>query len=517
MSQARDLLTLLLYNAPTQELPPNVTIPPGSLTASNVSKPPPIQSVQTFNTQLVIGGKDLALRKAASLFKAAADRMEKGRASSEAYWVDALKIRKDNWGLIPAPLPPGSATGKGADRSSKDFLISFGLEESPPVFRRRAIACIPYIRSGGGILEFPGRQHNRLQVSILSTDEHGQKHTARNYWNHGEERSGDASLRAAQAEVVQQEIFAMLIREASNFPTASARVSERLVAVEATENMDLRFELVDNDLSNDDASSSSVHQATCDSIFAALHLLLLRAHSFLKSKRLGRVGIAHTLAPGPDSIPPPILQPVIDMLQYQAFCDRVYQEIDKVVQALHRAGVPTKVHLREIGESGAQLVSLLQNDDQIKVGGECLLRIEQRHTMRFTFNSPSTLIAHLPQATLPIATIFQLSQLLVDEVTGCLLQRICDIGTELSEHVQGSWFVDHLAGRSVGRWEGQVLNFEISSLGVGAVHCTAAFLSRSTGPSKNISEVTESYNSEKAQRPLLDWARDIIHAALPHT
>jgi mediator of RNA polymerase II transcription subunit 17 len=40
-----------------------------------------------------------------------------------------LKIRRENWGLIPAPLPPGSSMGKGADKSSKDFLISFGLEE----------------------------------------------------------------------------------------------------------------------------------------------------------------------------------------------------------------------------------------------------------------------------------------------------------------------------------------------------------------------------------------------------
>lgn len=52
--------------------------------------------------------------------------------------------------------------------------------------------------------------------------------------------------------------------------------------------------------------------------------------------------------------------------------------------------------------------------------------------MRFTFSSPSTLMAHLPQATLPIATIFQLSQLLVDEVMTCLLQRICDIGKEVT-------------------------------------------------------------------------------------
>jgi len=99
------------------------------LSATIVSKPPPIPSVQAFNAQLAISGKDEALRKAANSFKAAAESTERARLIGERYWVDALKIRRENWGLIPAPLPPGSSTGKGADKSSKDFLISFGLEE----------------------------------------------------------------------------------------------------------------------------------------------------------------------------------------------------------------------------------------------------------------------------------------------------------------------------------------------------------------------------------------------------
>lgn len=137
MTQARDLLSLLL----TASLPSQPsTLPPAPLAATVVSKPSPIVSVQGFNAQLTIGGKDKALRAAADLFKDAAESMEEGRLSGEKYWVDALKIRRGNWGLIPAPLPLGSATGKGADKTSKDFLISYGLEEctsmlpfSPPM------------------------------------------------------------------------------------------------------------------------------------------------------------------------------------------------------------------------------------------------------------------------------------------------------------------------------------------------------------------------------------------------
>ena len=104
-------------------------LPKNALVSSSVTKPPPITSVQAFNAQLVIGGKDTSLRKASSLFKSAAAKIENSRVRGEKYWVDALNLRRSNWGLVPAPLPFGSATGKGADKTAKDFLISFGLEE----------------------------------------------------------------------------------------------------------------------------------------------------------------------------------------------------------------------------------------------------------------------------------------------------------------------------------------------------------------------------------------------------
>lgn len=124
MTHAKELLSLLLSSAPSL-----ASASTSTLSTTTVTKPPPIVSVQAFNAQLTIGGKDEALRKAAAVFRSAAESMERGRIRGERYWVDALKIRRANWGLIPAPLPFGSATGKGADKTSKDFLISYGLEE----------------------------------------------------------------------------------------------------------------------------------------------------------------------------------------------------------------------------------------------------------------------------------------------------------------------------------------------------------------------------------------------------
>jgi mediator of RNA polymerase II transcription subunit 17, fungi type len=136
MSHARDLLESLLSTSrqstdgplaiASNATPSNHT---SSLTATVVAKPSSIPSVEAFNAQLVVGGKDEALRKASDLLRSEARDIEKTRQRGEKYWVDALKIRADSWNLIPAPLPFGSATAKSSERTSKDFLITYGLEE----------------------------------------------------------------------------------------------------------------------------------------------------------------------------------------------------------------------------------------------------------------------------------------------------------------------------------------------------------------------------------------------------
>ena len=56
-----------------------------------------------------------------------------------------------------------------------------------------------------------------------------------------------------------------------------------------------------------------------------------------------------------------------------------------------------------------------------------------------------------------MTSISQLTQLLWDEAASCLLQRVCELGETMSDGVHGTWFVDLLTGRTVGRWEGKAL------------------------------------------------------------
>ncbi|KAI0068724.1 hypothetical protein BV25DRAFT_1986305 [Artomyces pyxidatus] len=528
MTLARDVLALFISSstpntapASAQSQPPtNPFLPPDILSSSLVLKPQPIPSVQSFNAELVAGGKDEALRKASDLFKTAAESVERGCLLGERYWKDALKIRRRNWGLIPAPLPLGAPTGRGADRSTKDFLISFGLAESSPVFRRRALGQLASFSTAPDSVVFPQRQKTSLRVTLKVVDAAGRVSTASNNLNvevHDLEIL-NATLRNAQREVLEQEIFAALIHDASSMSTASARVSERLIVIEAAQDTDLTFELVDHDL----VDSATVEGdptlgAKCDLIYNLLHILLLRLHEYNKSQRLlGET--SRRSDPSPVPIPPmslkrktpAVLQPVIDLLQYEFFCVRVKTEMSKVVDSLGRAGVPAIFRFDAVGENGGEVIRLLIGDGLERLGGDAIIRIDNSRTLRFTFYAPSLLTAHFSQATLSISSIPQLVQLLYDETEQCLLQRICEVGTELSERMNGTWFVDLLMGRSVGKWEGCVLTFRVSFKENSSIVCSLSRLFRGGGQSKG---VTDDWTTG-GQSPLFAWVRSSIELAL---
>ncbi|TFK75858.1 hypothetical protein BDN72DRAFT_785935 [Pluteus cervinus] len=523
MSHARDLLSMILSSQlgqqqssnsllPSQLIPalassqPTTSVP--LLSATMIAKPPEITSVRAFNAQLSVGGKDEALRKAASVFKQAAERMERGRLRSEQYWVDGLKIRRENWGLIPAPLPYGSATGKGADKTSKDFLVSFGLEESSPAFRRLAVGHMSTNEASDSTLTFPNQRSTVLRVSLVSTDSNGQKTRKFNTPSVFEEDTLDGRLRGAQREMIEYEVFSLLVQEAGKLPSASARVSERLIIIDAADNTELVFELVEKDIMAAE-SPDELYDHNCDLIYYCLEVLLLRRHEYLKTKRLGASGVQRLPGSQGVSTPPPILHPIIDIIQYQVFCSKVRTELEGMTGALQAFKVPTTLRFDAVAETATELVHMLSDGERTLIGGEANLRINNRYTIRFSFLSPSTLTVHLSQATLLISSIPQLSQLLADEVERCLLHRIRDIGTRISEPIGGTWFVD--LNRCIGRWDGGVLNFQIVHGPNYSLDCSAFQLDRTTA------KQGDTQHFSKRAHPtltLLTWAEHIIHATL---
>ena len=134
---------------------------------------------------------------------------------------------------------------------------------APVVYRRRAIGRIPTFDTTASLIEYPLRQHTCLQVTITTIDADGVRHTVRNNVTEYDDSILHESLRGAQAEVVQQEIFSVLIREATNLPTASSRVSERLISIDAAQGVELAFELVSTQTLVTQHSASFVLTLAC--------------------------------------------------------------------------------------------------------------------------------------------------------------------------------------------------------------------------------------------------------------
>ncbi|KAL0949506.1 hypothetical protein HGRIS_009558 [Hohenbuehelia grisea] len=489
MSLTRDMLATLLAsttqpNAPSTSnpaLPPLVPslatnsseAPITKIVATTAEGSAPLPGVHTFNTQVVIGSKDESLRKASSIFSDAAERMERGRQKAEKYWVDALKIRRSNWGIIPAPLPYGAAMGKGADKTSKDFLISFGLEESSAVFKRKALGLLNQLDGGKEDIIFPQLPRTRLLISLVTTADDGTKKYICNSFVGTDKATLDGQLRAAQQQVTEQEIYTFLVKEASQLPTASARITERQIIVDAARGTELTFELVDSEL----MAKRPTHDPEgikCDLIYYALYALFIRAQHDLKRRRLGNLNVANASTPQSQAH---ILQPIIDILQYETFCKRLKIEIDAAASALSAVSVPTTLRFNPVGAVAVDLLRILSEDAGANVGGETILRIDNQHTLRMIMVAPATLTVLLAHATLTISSLPQFRQLLADEIQRCLLSRICDAGKQLCEAVNGTWYVD--LDRCIGKWEGGAVNVKVHYSQDSVIQCMIFRLGRS--------------------------------------
>ena len=120
------------------------------------------------------------------------------------------------------------------------------------------------------------------------------------------------------------------------------------------------------------SSSDISGNALCDLIASTLPLLLLRQHTYLKSLRLGPLSRATR------PIPPRILQPIIDLLQYQVFLQRVRKELVDATSRLNIAGVRAKLRFEGVCETGQMIVESLKEGKE-KLNGEATLGIDERY------------------------------------------------------------------------------------------------------------------------------------------
>jgi mediator of RNA polymerase II transcription subunit 17, fungi type len=324
---------------------------------------------------------------------------------------------------------------------------------------------------GENQIAFYRRQHMRMRVSLSFKQPDGSRRSLTNTINPFTEDSVDATLSEAQLELIDEEIFSVLIQEGNLLPTALGRVSERLVVIDAAEGVELKFEL----LKDAPVSPQVELSPMCDLIYHILHILLLRRHKLAKSDRLNATGNFPNprLAQGWRQ-DPPLLSVIVEFLQYKVFCERLKSELDRAAKGVEAVGFGTEVAFDAIGETGEEMVQVLSDFKMKQFSGEAVLRIDNRlgttviepqeaytfnrTTLRLTFIAPSMLTAHLTQASLEVFSLPQLNKLLQTEIEGFVLQRIAHLGEKLRG---GTWLID--VNHLVARWDGCIWSVDAGS------------------------------------------------------
>jgi mediator of RNA polymerase II transcription subunit 17, fungi type len=109
---------------------------------------------------------------------------------------------------------------------------------------------------------------------------------------------------------------------------------------------------------------------------------LVGAHAHEKAQRLGSSEVTRAAAKINPPKSPLILQPIIDLIQYHVFCERIKIELDKTVNALLSAGVPTRMRFNAVGDCGEHVVTSISEVTGQKIGGDAILRIDERCYLR---------------------------------------------------------------------------------------------------------------------------------------
>lgn len=135
------------------------------------------------------------------------------------------------------------------------LILTITNYQAPGLFRRRAVARLASDSDFSDDLVFASHQNSRLKISI-STEAGAPAYVFTSPVSESP-LTLDNALKTVQIEAVDQEIFALLVREAGNLPTASARVSERLIAIDAAQGVYLAFELVEHHHSSETLTTVS--------------------------------------------------------------------------------------------------------------------------------------------------------------------------------------------------------------------------------------------------------------------
>ncbi|CAG8529565.1 6756_t:CDS:10 [Paraglomus occultum] len=469
---------------PTTPLP----VAAGTIDYRYQNPPKPNKVARVQNVKLILGSKRKQLRGAADMLLSRAENLNVVVDNERTFWSEALLLRQNNWCM-------------GAGLAGKQISVNYGYHNAGSLYENPVFAQI--LRTPGRkqiVLSLPQKPRKIVKVRLERRYEHSpfRGETDAIQVNSSFKNNAPSGLEiheqllAAQSAIFEAELFDQISQEAGTL--AGSKMIENEISIPVYDNIDLiieRASLVTDESHQIEQPISPMQDiprveesSTCSILKLAMDLLLRRHHRRNIEKQQRRVLSGWKDSPSTESPssndqyrakdrnPSPsmtgqVLSQPLHLLKYYFFCTSVREIITNTTKPLRNGGFPAEIHCLTSLTGGAVFV-----DDILKKTGELIgakvsdesgrrrgLEKERRkdskeelfvgtYSLRFMLESPSTVVIHLPHATLRTRELNEFSVFLSREFRHLLLKIVYRELTQLAiagSVWEGDWVVDRAA------------------------------------------------------------------------
>ncbi|ORZ22626.1 subunit 17 of mediator complex-domain-containing protein [Absidia repens] len=273
----------------------NLVLPPGTLHATYVSKPNPIEKAQLEQAQLTLGLKRMQQKSAANYLKKSAASLKKLVDHEQSFWDEAVHLRSNHW-LMQASS--NSSTGEVG------ISINYGFKDAGSPFTE--ISQGEMVRSYQGDAEnvkqkvqlvLPHNISKRVHVTIKQNQmglsksqsesllglEAGEETNHTDHYPSTHETKIDTTQRQlvdAQSTVYEAELFSRILSEAQVLPN-NIQCEDDCVMVTLDGQIDILIQKIQLYQSqHKETTPAPVQHLISHTIEMTLRLLLIQRHRF---------------------------------------------------------------------------------------------------------------------------------------------------------------------------------------------------------------------------------------------
>ncbi|KAI9030150.1 subunit 17 of mediator complex-domain-containing protein [Phycomyces nitens] len=313
---ALDVINILATQSRPGAAVKDLVLPPGSLTATYVSKPKTTLKAQLEAVQLTLGLKRKQQKTASAYLKASASNLRKLVENENSFWEEALDLRRNHW-LMQANSSHSTLGNAGAGPT---YLVQYGFTDVGSDFNESSLGdldrasttdneegsakmalSLPHSEPKKVVVYVSQRQMGSLGLNFdvfsegilgMTTDprSQSQKNSAGPFAFHSPSNKIQKQLLDAQATIFDAELFADILSEAQTF-NSDIRMADDEMILTIGGQIDVSIKKVPGSTLTTEpkVERMTTQQMAGQTIELCLRLMLIQRHRFNIWKSRARI------------------------------------------------------------------------------------------------------------------------------------------------------------------------------------------------------------------------------------